>query len=63
MKKILEQQESYQINKQDKKMKEFSSIVTDFPLQSVQMDIMVYDRYAFHIRSMLLQSSMAIPDM
>jgi hypothetical protein len=48
LKKILEQQETYQINKQVKKPKEFSNVIADFPLQSVQLDICIYDRFQIH---------------
>ena len=48
LKKILEQQEAYQITKQVKKPKDFSNIVADHPLQSTQLDIMIYDRYQYH---------------
>ena len=48
VKKFLEQQETYQINKQFKKPQEFSTIIAYFPLQCVQLDICVYDRFAIH---------------
>lgn len=48
LKKFLEQQETYQINKQVKKPNEYSNIVADYPLQSTQLDIMIYDRYQIH---------------
>ena len=48
LKKILEQQETYQLTKQVKKPKEFSNIIADHPLQCSQLDIMIYDRYQIH---------------
>ena len=48
LKKILEH---YQITKQTHKPKEFSNVfasTTTHPLQSTQLDIMVYDRYQYH---------------
>lgn len=48
VKKFLEKQETYQINKPFKKPEEFSTIMAYFPLQCVQLDICVYDRFALH---------------
>ena len=43
VRKWLEQQKTYQLNKQVKKPKEFRNVYADHPLQSVQIDIMIYD--------------------
>ena len=43
-----EQQETYQMNKQVHKPKEFSNIVAEHPLQSTHLVIMIYDRYQYH---------------
>ena len=48
LKKILEQEELYEITKQVKKPKFFSIIVANHPLQSTQLDVMIYDRYQYH---------------
>ena len=48
LRKILEQQETYQINKQVRKPKEFSNVVANHPLESVQLDICIYDRFQLH---------------
>ena len=45
---FLEEQETYQINKPVKRHHEFSTIMAYFPLQCVQLDICVYDRYAIN---------------
>src|SRR5271157_5201789 len=48
VKKFLEQQKAYALTKQVKRPKHFSNIYASHPLQCVQMDIMVYDRYQYH---------------
>ena len=48
LKKILEQQLPYELTKQVKKPKVFSNIVAGHPLQSTQLDVMIYDRYQYH---------------
>ena len=47
-KKGLEQQKPYELTKQIKRPTEFSNVYADHLLQSVQLDIMVYDRFEFH---------------
>jgi hypothetical protein len=48
LKKIIEQQTPYQLNRQVKKPKEFSTIYSPSPLSSTQADVMIYDRYQIH---------------
>lgn len=44
-KKFLEKQYTYQVNKDDKKPKEYASIIAPHPRANYQIDILVYDRY------------------
>ena len=48
MKKFLERQETFQLTKQVKGQTEFSTVYADHPLQCVQIDIMIYDRFQYH---------------
>ena len=48
VRKWLEQQKPYELHKQVQKPKEFSNTYAERPLQSVQIDIMIYDRFAYH---------------
>ena len=48
VRKFLEQQKPYELHKQVTRPKEFSNIYADHPLQCVQIDIMIYDRFAYH---------------
>ena len=48
VRKFLEQQKPYELTKQVKKPTEFSNVYADHPLQCGQLDIMIYDRYAYH---------------
>ena len=48
VKRFYDQQTVPQITKQVKRPTEFSNIYSPFPLSSVQLDIMVYDRYQIH---------------
>jgi hypothetical protein len=47
VKKFLEQH-PYELTKQVKKPSEFSNVYADHVLQCVQIDIMIYDRFAYH---------------
>ena len=48
VRKFIEQQKTYQLNKQVRKPKEFSNVYATSPLQCVQLDIMIYDIFAYH---------------
>jgi transposase InsO family protein len=48
VKKWLEQQKPHELTKQVVKPKEFSNIYAEYPLQYVQIDIMIYDRFEYH---------------
>ena len=48
VRKFLEQQKPHEIYKQVKRPEEFSNVYADHVLQSVQLDVMVYDRFQFH---------------
>ena len=45
---FLEQQQPYELHKQEVRPDEFSHIYADHLLQCVQMDVMIYDRFEFH---------------
>ena len=47
VKKILEQQKTYELTKQIVKPKEFSNVYADHLVQSTQLDIMIYDIFQF----------------
>ena len=42
---FLQKQKTYQVNKQDKKPKYYTSIYAPYPLYNCQVDILVYDKY------------------
>ena len=48
VRRFLEQQKPYELYKQVKRLTEFSNVYADHPLQCVQIDIMIYDRFAYH---------------
>ena len=48
VKNFIDKQEINQLTKQINKPKQFNSIVAYFPLDCVQIDIMIYDRFTFH---------------
>jgi hypothetical protein len=48
VKRFIESQNVYQTMKQVRKPKEFSNVYASKPLESVQIDIRIYDRYQFH---------------
>ena len=54
VRKFLEQQKPYELHKQVTRPKDFSNIYADHPLQCVQIDIMIYDRFAYHNYKYLL---------
>ena len=45
VKDYIDKQFVYQVNKQQRKPKQFNSITADYPRQKYQMDIIVYNRY------------------
>jgi len=45
---FISRQEVHQLTQQVKEPKEFNTITATYPLECVQMDIMVYDRFTFH---------------
>ena len=47
----LKNQKTYQMNKKEKRQKEYSSIVANFPGDIYQMDVMIYDRFNQHYRA------------
>ena len=48
VRRFLEQQKPYEVYKQVQKPIEFSNVYAEYPLQSDQLDIMIYDRFAYH---------------
>ena len=46
----LKNQKTYQINKKEKRQKEYSSILANFPGDIYQIDVMIYDRFNEHQR-------------
>jgi hypothetical protein len=48
VKDYIDKQFVYQVNKQQRRPKQFNSITADYPRQKYQMDIIVYNRYKIH---------------
>src|SRR5271157_3389814 len=48
LKKLIEATETYQIHKEAKKPKEYANVYASAPLECVQLDIMIYSRFALH---------------
>lgn len=44
---FINRQEVHQLTKRTQEPKQFNTITASYPLENVQMDIMVYDRFAF----------------